>query len=145
MVACQLAIAMFMIAAVDVEPVLLSPETIADYSFHLDCTFVRKAESDGQVGTVHLRFGRGASTSYRDLESFKSVSLMAQEGNTILFSTPVRAEFDPANYVSLYVKFEAQKDLLSKMQLAFDHEGTDGRKRFVVNLKEFVKEHIRTK
>lgn len=141
MVASQLALAALLIAAADPEPVTLTPTTIAEHGFHLESTFVRpkNAQRDSDAGTLHLRLGRGPGGSYRDLEAIKSISLVVRDGDTVVLSAPVRAEFDPSNYVSLHAKLQVQKELLSKMQLVFSHDGADGAKKFVVKLEDFTK------
>jgi hypothetical protein len=86
-----------------------------------------------------LRLGRGPAGSYRDLEAIKALTLVVREGEKVVLSIPVRAEFDPSNYVALHARLQVQRELLAKMQLEFDYEGVGGTKKFVVKLDEFTK------
>jgi hypothetical protein len=132
------------------EPVLLTPGTIAEHGYRLACDLVDQAKTKDTQWTrptapvmVHLRLGRGAGASFKDLKVIKGLTLVVRDGNAALLSVPVHAELDPSNYVSLYVKFSTQRDLLPKMQLWYDEDGERGRRTFTVDLKPFMKESVR--
>lgn len=147
MVTSQLPLAALFLVAAAPEPVLLTPDTIAEHGYHLQCVVVDQAESkDAQLARpsgpalVRLRFRPLSAKSFKDLETIKAVSLVVREGDAVLLNMPLRAEPDPSNWVSLFVRFSTQKDLLRKMQLVFDDDGQHGRRTFVTDLKAFIEE-----
>ena len=145
MIASQLTLAALLVLAAAPERMLLTPDTIAEHEYHMRCVVVDQTESKDPerlrpIGPVlvHLRFGRLPGTSSKDLEPIKAVSLVARDGDAVLFSVPVHAKVDPGNRVHLYVRFSAQRDLLKKMQLVFDEDGERGHRTFVADIEAFI-------
>jgi hypothetical protein len=154
MTTSYLALTALLTVAAPAEGVLLTPDTIAEQGFHLQCYVVDKPDEVAKVRetpllrprgpmVVRLRFGLLQKGPYavlaKDLEAIRGVCLVVRDGDAVQQSIPLRVKVDPGNVVHLYTHFSWQKDLLSKTQLVFDGPGKDGKRTFIVDLKEFIK------
>jgi hypothetical protein len=134
--------------------VLLTPDNVAEYGFHLQCYVVDKPEKVARVleapllrpkGPIvaRVRFGLlqrgGFAVSVKDLEAIRGVCLVVRDGHAVQLSIPLRVKVDPGNEVHLYTHFSMTRDQLSKTQLVFDEHGKHNR-TFIVDLRAFIKE-----
>lgn len=155
MTTSYLALAALLTVAGPAEPVLLTPDTVAEHGYHLQCFVadtpdeVRRVQETPLLRprgpmVVRLRFGllqKGPfGVSAKDLEAISGVCLVVRDGDAVQQSIPLSVKVDPGNVVHLYTHFSTQRDLLSKTQLVFDGPGKQGTRTFIVDLKEFIKD-----
>jgi len=151
----QLALTALLTVTAPAEPVLLTPDTIRDHGFHLQCFVadtpdkvagVREAPVLRPKGSmvVKLRFGliqKGPfAVSANDLDAITGVCLVVRESDGIKLSIPLQTKVDPGNEIHLYTHFSTERDLLTTTDLVFDVLGESGQRTFIVPLKEFIKE-----
>lgn len=137
------------------DPIMLTPDNLAEHGFHLQCYVVDDPDKIERVQEdpplrprgpvlVRLRFGLLSKGRYailaKDLEAIRGVCLVVRDGDAVQMSMPLSVKVDPGNVVHLYTHFSTQEDLLSKTQLVFDEGGEDGPRTFLVNLKDFIQQ-----
>jgi hypothetical protein len=144
----HLALTLLLTFAASPEPVLLTPDKVAAYDYNFRCGVLNEGQNSRVAPTdpvvVYLRFAPKRKGIYalgaEDLKAIKAVSLVVRDGDAVQLSVPLRTEVDPGNYVHLYARFSAQRDLLPKMQLTFEEHGDAGKRTFLANLKDFIEE-----
>jgi hypothetical protein len=129
------------------KPVVLTPDTIAEHGYRLRITVADAAKKEGappaqpaETVKVSVRFG-SLGVSAEELETIGGIRLVAGEEDGKLLNVPFRKEADlKANRPDLRLTFSVQRHLLRTMQLVFDDDGERGRRTFLVNLNDFIKE-----
>lgn len=155
MATSYLALTALLAVGAPAEPVLLTPDTVAQHGYHLQCYVVDTPDKVARVRetpllrpkgpvVVRVRFGLLPKERYgvsaKDLEAIAGVCLVVRDGDAVQLSMPLSVKVDPGGMVHLYTHFSTQNDLLSRTQLVFDGPGKHGERTFIVDLKEFVKE-----
>jgi hypothetical protein len=121
------------------EPVVLSPETMADHGFQVKCVLykpapgaVDRAAPGDALPLVRLHFDpkRGPA-----IEAAESVSLVIRDGDQPYLSVPVRLEPYLGNDGGLWVRFRMREKSLSDAQLVIQ---TKSNGRFLIAPKSFL-------
>ena len=74
----------------------------------------------------------------QDLKIIGPMWLVIREGNAVILRVPMKPEFDPGNEVHLFVQFNAEAEIVSKLQIEFEERLQSGSRRIRVPLSAFL-------
>lgn len=147
MVTTHLTLAALLMVTAAPESVLLTPDTMAEHGFHIECALFDETTRKGALPTpgsapirvsVHFDYMKGpAIKEFKSSVLGETAFLVVRDGDAALLRVPVEIKPWVGNEGGLYVRFWTRKELLPKAQLVLDKGGPGS---FTVDLKAFVKE-----
>jgi hypothetical protein len=120
---------------------VLTPDTMAEYGFHIECVLFDQTTKNVARPTpatapirVSVHFDNMKGPAIKEFESSvldEAAFLVVRDGDAALLNVPVQIKPWVGNEGGLYVRFWTQKDLLPKAQLVLDKGGPAS---FIVDL-----------